>query len=100
LVFDSTVTTHAELSELDDRGIGFITLRRRGGTLMQQVAALPPDAWQAVRLERPGKHRDVTVAEMTATIAKHDFRQLAVRASAATSRPCCSPTSATAPPSS
>jgi transposase len=78
LVFDSTLTTHAELAELDDRGIGFITLRRRGGTLMQQVAALPPDAWQPVRLERPGKHRDVTVAEMTATIAKHQFRQLAV----------------------
>jgi len=79
LVFDSTLTTHAELAELDDRGIGFITLRRRGGTLMAQVAALPPDAWQPVRLERPGKHRDVTVAEMTATIAKHQFRQLAVK---------------------
>ncbi len=78
LVFDSTLTTHAELAELDDRGIGFITLRRRGGTLMDQVAKLPQDAWQAVRLERPGKHRDVTVAEMTATIAKHHFRQLAV----------------------
>jgi transposase len=78
LVFDSTLTTHAELAELDDRGIGFITLRRRGGTLMNQVAALPADAWAPVRLERPGKHRDVTVAEMTATIAKHDFRQLAV----------------------
>ncbi len=50
----------------------------RGGTLMDQIAKLPEDAWQAVRLERPGKHRDVTVAEMTATIAKHHFRQLAV----------------------
>jgi transposase len=79
LVFDSTLTTHAELAELDDQGIGFITLRRRGGTLMNQVAALPADAWQATRLERPGKHRDVTVAEMTATIAKHEFRQLAVK---------------------
>jgi transposase len=78
LVFDSTLTTHAELAELDDRGIGFITLRRRGGTLMDQVAKLPADAWAPVRLERPGKHRDVTVAEMTATIAKRQFRQLAV----------------------
>ncbi len=78
LVFDSTLTTHDQLAELDDRGIGFITLRRRGGTLMNQVAALPQDAWTPVRLERPGKHRDVTVAEMTATIAKHQFRQLAV----------------------
>jgi transposase len=79
LVFDSTLTTHAELAELDDRGIGFITLRRRGGTLMDQVAKLPPEAWSAVRLERPGKHRNVSVAEMTATIAKREFRQLAVK---------------------
>ncbi len=79
LVFDSTLTTHAELAELDDQGIGFITLRRRGGTLMNQIAKLPQEAWSAVRLERPGKHRDVSVAEMTATIAKHEFRQLAVK---------------------
>ncbi|MCA1698245.1 MAG: hypothetical protein LC790_04800 [Actinobacteria bacterium] len=79
LVFDSTLTTHAELVELDDRGIGFITLRRRGGTLMDQVAKLPDHAWSPVRLERPGKHRDVSVAEMTATIAKREFRQLAVK---------------------
>ena len=79
LVFDSQLTTHAELAALDDQGIAFITLRRRGSTLMSQVAALPDDAWQAVRLERPGKHRDVSVAEMTATINKREFRQLAVR---------------------
>ena len=41
LVFDSTLTTHDQLGELDDRAIGFITLRRRGATLMNQVAALP-----------------------------------------------------------
>jgi transposase len=79
LVFDSQLTTHAELAALDEQGIGFITLRRRGGSLMDQVAALPDDAWQPVRLERPGKHRDVTVAEMTATIQRRTFRQLAVR---------------------
>ncbi|MDQ5832370.1 MAG: hypothetical protein M3550_04835 [Actinomycetota bacterium] len=79
LVFDSTLTTHEELAELDQRGIGFITLRRRGGKLMEAVAALADEAWQAVRLERPGKHRDVTVAEMAVTIKKRDFRQLAVK---------------------
>jgi transposase len=79
LVFDSQLTTHAELAALDEQNIAFITLRRRGATLMTQVAALPDDAWQPVRLERPGKHRDVTVAEMTATIHTREFRQLAVR---------------------
>jgi len=79
LVFDSTLTTHAELAELDERQIGFITLRRRGGNLIKQIEALPADAWNAVRLERPGKHRDVTVTESEVTIAKHSFRQLAIR---------------------
>ena len=79
LVFDSQLTTHAELAALDGQGIGFITLRRRGKALMDQVAALPDDTWQPVRLQRPGKHRDVTVAEMQATIQRHRFRQLAVR---------------------
>jgi transposase len=79
LVFDSQLTTHAELAALDEHGIGFITLRRRGASLMAQVAALGDDSWRPVRLERPGKHRDVTVAEMTATIHKRQLRQLAVR---------------------
>jgi transposase len=79
LVFDSALTTHAELAELDERQIGFITLRRRGGNLIKQIEALPPESWTAVRLERPGKHRDVTVTESEVTIGKHNFRQLAIR---------------------
>jgi transposase len=79
LVFDSTLTTHAELAELDEQGIGFITLRRRGGNIIKQIEALPDSAWSPVRLERPGKHRDVTVTETEVTLAKRSFRQLAVR---------------------
>jgi transposase len=79
LVFDSTLTTHAELAELDEQDISFITLRRRGGNIIKQIEALPADAWQPVRLERPGKHRDVTVTETEVTLAKRSFRQLAIR---------------------
>ncbi|MCA1677896.1 MAG: hypothetical protein LC777_02565 [Actinobacteria bacterium] len=79
LVFDSQLTTHSELAALDEQDIGFITLRRRGSALMDQVAALPDDAWQPVRLERSGKRRDIAVAEMQATIEKRTFRQLAVQ---------------------
>jgi transposase len=79
LVFDSTLTTHAELATLDERGIGFITLRRRGGNIIKQIEALPASAWTQVRLERPGKHRDVTVTETEVTLAKRGFRQLAIR---------------------
>jgi transposase len=79
LVFDSQLTTQSELAALDEQGIGFVTLRRRGSSLMDQVAALPDTAWQPVRLDRPGKRRDVTVAEMQATIERRSFRQLAVK---------------------
>jgi transposase len=79
LVFDSQLTTHTELAELDQRGIGFITLRRRGSALMDQIAKLPDHAWQPVRLQRPGKRREVTIAETQATIERRVFRQLAVR---------------------
>jgi len=79
LVFDSTLTTHAELTELDEQDIGFITLRRRGGNIITQIEALPESAWTPVRLERPGKHRDVTVTESEVTLAKRSYRQLAIR---------------------
>jgi len=79
LVFDSTLTTHTELAELDEQDIGFITLRRRGGNIIKDIEALPDSAWTQVRLERPGKHRDVTVTESAVTLAKRSFRQLAIR---------------------
>jgi transposase len=79
LVFDSTLTTHSELAELDAQDIGFITLRRRGPNIIKDIEALPDSAWTAVRLERPGKHRDVTVTETEVTLANHNFRQLAIR---------------------
>ena len=79
LVFDSTLTTHAELAELDEQDIGFITLRRRGGNIIKGIQALPDNAWTPVRLERPGKHRDVTVTETEVTLAKRSFRQLAIK---------------------
>jgi transposase len=79
LVFDSTLTTHAELAELDEQDIGFITLRRRGGNIIKSIQALPDSAWTPVRLERPGRHRDVTVTESEVTLAKRSFRQLAIK---------------------
>ncbi len=79
LVFDQRLTTYAQLCELDRRRIGFITLRKRGKKLLSELAALPPERWQPVRLDRPGKQRDVTVTESALTVEERRFRQLAVR---------------------
>ena len=53
LVFDSTLTTHAELAELDEQQIGFITLRRRGGNIIKGIKALPDSNWSRCASSAP-----------------------------------------------
>jgi hypothetical protein len=53
LVFDSKLTTYEKLSQLNQMGITFITLRRRSPALMAEVANLPRSAWQTVSLDIP-----------------------------------------------
>ena len=82
VVFDSKLTTHATLAELDARGIRFITLRMRSPKLLASLQALPKDAWKAVSLDRPGAtHARPKVAEdPAATLSTYPgtIRQLAV----------------------
>jgi hypothetical protein len=53
LVFDSKLTTYANLSKLNQMGITFITLRRRSPGLVAEVASMPRSAWQTVSLDIP-----------------------------------------------
>lgn len=50
LIFDSKLTTHANLHRLNERGIQFITLRRRSPKMLHQVYQLPLSAWRRVEL--------------------------------------------------
>ena len=51
LVFDSKLTTYANLSTLNAMGIAFITLRRRSQGMLEAIAQRPPSAWRRVELE-------------------------------------------------
>jgi hypothetical protein len=53
LVFDSRLTTFANLSRLNQRGILFMTLRRRSKGLLRQVLETPRSAWRTVHLDVP-----------------------------------------------
>ncbi len=82
LVFDSQLTTYAVLDRLDQRGILFITLRRRGSALMRHLKDLPAGAWK--RRTLPGlsrRYRRVHTTETTVSLPGIDrpLRQLAVR---------------------
>ena len=82
LIFDSKLTTQAVLAELDDRHIGFITLRARHPGITKALAALPATAWTSMTLGRAGgKTRRVKVHEdPAATLSAYPrpIRQLAV----------------------
>jgi hypothetical protein len=82
LIFDSKLTTQAVLAELDDRQIGFITLRARHPGVTRTLAALPATAWTSMTLGRAGnKTRRVKVHDdPAATLSAYPrpIRQLAV----------------------
>jgi hypothetical protein len=80
LVFDSKLTTGAGLAALDAEGIRFLTLRQRSAKLLAALAALPPEEWTTIRLERRGHNRP-QVHEDTVTVrgCPAPLRQLAVR---------------------
>ena len=50
LVFDSRLTTYANLRRLDQQGIRFLTLRRRSKKMLAQIYGRPGSAWRRVTL--------------------------------------------------
>jgi transposase len=80
LVMDQKVTTQPVLAQLDERGIGFLTLRMRSPALTRHIAALPAGAWTAVRLDRDGAYRRPKVIDEETTLSAYPgtVRQLVV----------------------
>lgn len=50
LVFDSQLTTYPKLSKLTERGILFITLRRRSRQLLAEILSRPATDWRRITL--------------------------------------------------
>jgi hypothetical protein len=50
LVFDSQLTTYQHLHQLNQRGIGFLTLRRRTRAMLGRIWSLPASAWRRITL--------------------------------------------------
>jgi hypothetical protein len=80
LVFDSRLTTYDNLAKLDQRGILFITLRRRSPKLLQEIANLPRSAWRQVELDVPTrKFKTPRVYEQQVVLAARSFRQFYIQ---------------------
>lgn len=80
LVFDSRLTTYANLARLDKMGISFITLRRRSPALLKEIAVLPRSAWRTIELDvSTRKFRFPRLYEQKVSLAGCSFRQLFIQ---------------------
>lgn len=80
LVFDSKFTSYSRLSALNQQGVKFITLRRRGQNLLASVEALKP--WKRIHVPHPKrKFPNPLVHESTERLRGYagEVRQLIVR---------------------
>ncbi|MBI4518312.1 MAG: hypothetical protein HY699_21135 [Deltaproteobacteria bacterium] len=81
VIFDSKLTTYANLSWLNQHDIKFMTLRRRSKKLMEAVRQAPPSAWRRIELDRITRaYRTPRVLDESITLAGYDgpLRQLAI----------------------
>jgi hypothetical protein len=81
LLFDSRATTYAGLSQLTQRGIGFITIRRRGSGMLARAGRLPLDRWQHCQItQAKGKRRQVQYVDESVQLDDYEgtMRQLIV----------------------
>jgi hypothetical protein len=81
LIFDSKLTTYANLSRLNEQGIHFITLRRRSPQMVDELLARRPGAWRRITLNGVSRiHKTPRILDETVTLPGYNgsIRQIAV----------------------
>ena len=81
LCLDSKLTHYPELSRINQRGISFITIRRRGAAITRRLEALPASAWSKARLDIPKRlHKNIRYVDELVELDGYDgtLRQIAV----------------------
>ncbi len=81
LYFDSKLVPYRELSRVNERGIHFVTIRRRGAAILRRLQAVPRSQWKTAVIDIP-KRRHKRIRYLDETISLRDYdgplRQLAV----------------------
>ena len=75
LIFDSRFTTYENLNKLNTskEKIKFLTIRRRGKKLIEQVDEIPEEQWQTLQVERAkGKKQQMCVHDHKTTLNKYN----------------------------
>jgi hypothetical protein len=81
LYFDSKLTTYSELSRLNQRGVHFVTIRRRGPSLVKKIIERPASEWTSAVIDIP-KRRQKRIQYLEESVRLADYegaaRQIAV----------------------
>jgi len=81
LVFDSRLTTHANLDRLNKLGIEFITLRRRSAQMLRAIHQVPDSAWRRIELKNIARaYRTPKIVDKVLTLEDYEgpLRQLTI----------------------
>ena len=81
LVFDSKLTTYANLNRLNKKDIRFITLRTRSQKMLEQIYQTPVSAWTRVELKGVTRaYRTPRILDTRVSLANYErpIRQIAV----------------------
>ena len=81
LYFDSKLTDYAELSQVNQRGIHFVTIRRRGSAILRRLERLPASAWSQAVIDTPQRcHQHIRYLDETIRLRGYEgpIRQIAV----------------------
>ena len=81
LIFDSKLTTYANLDKLNQQGVQFITLRRRGPQLVHELLARPRSAWRQITLDSVSRvYKTPRILDEQVTLREYDgpIRQIAI----------------------
>jgi hypothetical protein len=80
LYFDSKVTTYAELHRLNQRDIQFVTIRRRGASVVRRLRKLPASSWTKTVIDTPKRcHQNVQYVDERVRLREYvgEVRQVA-----------------------
>lgn len=82
LIFDSRLTTYANLDKLNEMNIKFMTLRRRTKKLLNELHELPLSAWNRIQLENIARaYRTPRIYDQEVSLKGYTkpIRQIAVK---------------------
>jgi len=81
LYFDSKLALYSELSRVNQRGICFVTIRRRGAAVLRRLHALPAHTWRRTVVDIPKRrHQHVRYIDETVKLRGYagPIRQVAL----------------------